>query len=343
MKTSYGGSSRHRQRAPQRSGPEVRRERGLMSQMRREAWADKGLCWKGKLIDVPKGKLASNKGPDSCAAQLIGRPLRRHLRRSQAGSPFSKVSTCSLTRPQCPDVLAARRVVREPEFEKLLPESDQTRVVRFGLRIKRDEQSSAFGRGDIRHVRGPPGPDTQFQEELEKFQQAIDAREDFVSCAFVVLMAHGLEGRLKGEDERMVELEDLFQALNNKNCRALRAKPKVYIVQACRGEQRDPGEPVTGGHLVMITEESPETIPTHTDTLHVFSTIEGYIAYRHDQEGSYFIQTLVDVFINKRGPILELLTEVTRRMAEAEMVQEGEPKKVNPEIQSTLRKRLYLQ
>ncbi|XP_005682287.1 PREDICTED: caspase-14 [Capra hircus] len=183
----------------------------------------------------------------------------------------------------------------------------------------------------------------QFQEELEKFQQAIDAREDFVSCAFVVLMAHGLEGRLKGEDERMVELEDLFQALNNKNCRALRAKPKVYIVQACRGEQRDPGEPVTGGHLVMITEESPETIPTHTDTLHVFSTIEGYIAYRHDQEGSYFIQTLVDVFINKRGPILELLTEVTRRMAEAEMVQEGEPKKVNPEIQSTLRKRLYLQ
>ena len=75
----------------------------------------------------------------------------------------------------------------------------------------------------------------QFQEELEKFQQAIDAREDFVSCAFVVLMAHGLEGRLKGKDERMVELEDLFQALNNKNCRALRAKPKVYIVQACRG------------------------------------------------------------------------------------------------------------
>uniref|UniRef100_A0A8C3W9Y5 Caspase-14 n=1 Tax=Catagonus wagneri TaxID=51154 RepID=A0A8C3W9Y5_9CETA len=183
----------------------------------------------------------------------------------------------------------------------------------------------------------------QFYEELEKFQQAIDAREDFVSCAFVVLMAHGLEGRLKGEDDQMVELEDLFQVLNNKNCRGLRAKPKVYIVQACRGEHRDPGEPIGEEDLMMIARGSPETIPTYTDVLHVYATVEGYIAYRHDQKGSSFIQTLVDVLMNRKGPILELLTEVTRRMAQEELFQEGKPRKVNPEIQSTLRKRLYLQ
>ncbi|XP_012518217.1 PREDICTED: caspase-14 [Propithecus coquereli] len=183
----------------------------------------------------------------------------------------------------------------------------------------------------------------QFQEELEKFQQAIDTWEDPVSCAFVVLMAHGEEGFLEGEDGEMVKLENLFEVLNNKNCQALRAKPKVYIIQACRGEQRDPGETVGGDEIVMITNDKPHTIPTYTDALHVYSTVEGYTSYRHDQNGSCFIQTLVDVFTERKGPILELLTEVTRRMAETEVLQEGKQRKVNPEILSTLRKQLYLQ
>jgi caspase 14 len=37
------------------------------------------------------------------------------------------------------------------------------------------------------------------------------------------------------------------------------------------------------------------------------------------------------------------LLQVTRRMAKAELIQEGRARKVNPEIQSTLRKQLYLQ
>ncbi|KAM5238208.1 caspase-14 [Ctenodactylus gundi] len=183
----------------------------------------------------------------------------------------------------------------------------------------------------------------EFQEEMEKFQQAIDAREDPVSCAFVVLMAHGDEGLLEGEDGQMVRLDDLFQALNNKNCQALRAKPKVYIVQACRGEHRDSGERLGGSDVMTVTTDNPQTIPTYTDTLHVYATVEGFLAYRHDQKGSDFIQTLTDVFMNRKGSILELLTEVTRRMAKTEVIQEGKARKVNPEIQSTLRKPLYLQ
>ncbi|XP_021511181.1 caspase-14 [Meriones unguiculatus] len=183
----------------------------------------------------------------------------------------------------------------------------------------------------------------QFLDELDKFKQTIENWEEPVSCAFVVLMAHGLEGVLEGEDEKMVRLEDLFEVLNNKNCKALRGKPKVYIIQACRGEHRDLGEEIGGDRVAAITKDNPQTIPTYTDTLHIYSTVEGYLSYRHDEKGSGFIQTLTDVFTNKTGSIMELLEEVTRIMADTEVMQEGTPRKVNPEIQSTLRKKLYLQ
>ncbi|XP_012883824.1 PREDICTED: caspase-14 [Dipodomys ordii] len=183
----------------------------------------------------------------------------------------------------------------------------------------------------------------QFLEEMKAFQETLDGWAEPVSCAFVVLMAHGDEGLLKGVDEEMVELDNLFEALNNKNCAALRGKPKLFMVQACRGEHRDLGEAIGGDQVAVIEQEHPQTIPTYTDTVHVYATMEGHIAYRHDKDGSSFIQTVADVFTKKKGPVLELLTEVTRRMAEAELMQEGRVRKVNPEIMSTLRKRLYLQ
>lgn len=50
---------------------------------------------------------------------------------------------------------------------------------------------------------------------------------------------------------------------------------------------------------------------THRAPVSVWHPSPGYIAYRHDKDGSCFIQTLVDVFTENKGPILELLTEVS--------------------------------
>ncbi|XP_036596993.1 caspase-14 [Trichosurus vulpecula] len=188
-------------------------------------------------------------------------------------------------------------------------------------------------------------PAKGFWEELEKFRDDMDQTKDPISCCFVVLMAHGEEGILQGIDSNTIELDKLFTLLNNENCQALRGKPKVFIVQACRGEQKDAGEvvqPAETGGTVLLSEKQPPKLPTFTDALHVFATVEGYIAYRNEDDGSFFIQTLVDVFTNMEGHILDLLTEVTRRMADAELMEGGKPRKVNPEVQSTLRKLLYL-
>ena len=48
-------------------------------------------------------------------------------------------------------------------------------------------------------------------------------------------MSHGEEGFIKMKDGEKVSLEDIFEMFNNKNCPALQEKPKIFIIQACRG------------------------------------------------------------------------------------------------------------
>lgn len=48
-------------------------------------------------------------------------------------------------------------------------------------------------------------------------------------------MSHGEKGFIKMKDGEKVSLEDIFEMFNNKNCPALQEKPKIFIIQACRG------------------------------------------------------------------------------------------------------------
>lgn len=55
-----------------------------------------------------------------------------------------------------------------------------------------------------------------------------------MSCALVALMAHGgPQGQLLGADGKEVQPEALVQELSH--CRALRGRPKIFLLQACRG------------------------------------------------------------------------------------------------------------
>jgi hypothetical protein len=40
-------------------------------------------------------------------------------------------------------------------------------------------------------------------------------------------------------------------------------------------EHRDLGETIGGDKVAIITKDNPQTVPTYTDTLHVYSTVEG--------------------------------------------------------------------
>ena len=69
---------------------------------------------------------------------------------------------------------------------------------------------------------------------------AQDPRLYGTDSVFVCVMSHGKLGAIKGihwtpENNDVFPIEQLYTHLNTQNCPALLNKPKVIIIQACRG------------------------------------------------------------------------------------------------------------
>ncbi|XP_038183472.1 uncharacterized protein LOC119812697 isoform X1 [Arvicola amphibius] len=199
-----------------------------------------------------------------------------------------------------------------------------------------------------------------FREELVRFREKLDAHKGPVSCALLALMAHGgPQGQLLGVDGQEVQSEMLVQELNC--CQALRGRPKVFLLQACRGGNRDPGVGPRALPWYRHWLRAPPGIPTQADVLQVhvdapgstgqadiltvYSAAEGCVAYRDEEKGSDFVQMLVEVMrANPGGDLIELLTEVNRRVCELDVLgpDSDERRKACLEIRSSLRRRLCL-
>ncbi|KAH9383233.1 hypothetical protein HPB48_024312 [Haemaphysalis longicornis] len=58
----------------------------------------------------------------------------------------------------------------------------------------------------------------------------------FADCLVVILMSHGEERFIYGSDGEKLHLRnDVYRTFNNEECPALKKKPKIFLVQACRG------------------------------------------------------------------------------------------------------------
>ncbi|XP_023620681.1 caspase-13-like isoform X2 [Myotis lucifugus] len=80
-------------------------------------------------------------------------------------------------------------------------------------------------------------------KEMEKVLVAFAARPEHRTSdsTFLVFMSHGLLDKLCGkqhskENPDVLPYDTIFRVFNNRNCPSLRDKPKVIIVQACRGD-----------------------------------------------------------------------------------------------------------
>ncbi|XP_062328599.1 caspase a-like isoform X2 [Osmerus eperlanus] len=161
----------------------------------------------------------------------------------------------------------------------------------------------------------------QMDDAVRKFSQRME--HTTADSTFVVIMSHGKLGQILGvnhdEDAGQPDVfpvDNIFTHLNTKHCKDLRNKPKVIIIQACRGEKEgsvmvSDTVPVSGHDL----EEDSIKEHKEKDFISILSSTPDTVSFRHKEKGSLMIQYIVETFNTYACDkhISELFTRVMRR------------------------------
>ena len=150
-------------------------------------------------------------------------------------------------------------------------------------------------------------------DTLFKMSQRDHSNYDsFVCC----VLTHGERDIVHGADSIPVSLFDLTGIM--KYCKGLAGKPKMFFIQACRGEQEDKGLAIdkdSGGSQPPPTN----TIPQEADFFFGYATPSGNAAYRSRRHGSWYISELCKVFTQNayHGNLSSMMKKVNFQVSKA--------------------------
>ncbi|XP_047609581.1 caspase-1 [Phacochoerus africanus] len=141
--------------------------------------------------------------------------------------------------------------------------------------------------------------------------KAFAARPEHKSSdsTFLVLMSHGIQAGICGKkySEKVpdvLEVNTIFQILNTLNCPNLKDKPKVIIIQACRGEKqgvvwiKDSVEASGNSSLLAAEDFECDAIKKahiEKDFIAFCSSTPDNVSWRHPLLGSLFIIKLIKI------------------------------------------------
>jgi len=134
--------------------------------------------------------------------------------------------------------------------------------------------------------------------------------DSFVCC----ILSHGHGDGVYGTDGKLVKITQLVGLFNGTNhyCPSLVGKPKLFFIQACRGDDEDKGVPL---------EESDgglhSSLPGLADFLLAYCTPPGHASWRSPRYGSWYISKLREVFMKNahHHDLLSMLTMVNKELS----------------------------
>uniref|UniRef100_A0AAA9TSQ4 Group XIIA secretory phospholipase A2 n=2 Tax=Bos TaxID=9903 RepID=A0AAA9TSQ4_BOVIN len=169
--------------------------------------------------------------------------------------------------------------------------------------------------------------DLRAEELLLKIHEASTASHVDADCFLCVFLSHGEGNHIYAYDAK-IEIQTLTGLFKGDKCQSLVGKPKIFIIQACRGSQHDvPVIPLDvvdhrtdtpDVNLTQVDAASVYTLPAGADFLMCYSVAEGYYSHRETVNGSWYIQDLCEM-LGKFGSSLEfteLLTLVNRKVSQ---------------------------
>ncbi|XP_018421767.1 PREDICTED: caspase-8-like [Nanorana parkeri] len=148
-------------------------------------------------------------------------------------------------------------------------------------------------------------------------KQNFDNNDCFICC----ILSHGNTGLVYGTDGQGVAISDLTFCFRKCLCSSLNGKPKLFFIQACQGVQPQNCVPVesdacNASHVDNVT--SNDLIPGEPDFLLGMATVLRCSAFRHPNEGSWYIQSLcseLSAHYHRGEDILSILTKVNEQLS----------------------------
>ncbi|CAL1614292.1 unnamed protein product [Knipowitschia caucasica] len=152
------------------------------------------------------------------------------------------------------------------------------------------------------------------KKQIETALEKVSKQDHSKNASFVcVILSHGNEDGIFGTD-KLITLEDITKYFKGDKCKTLVGKPKLFFLQACRGTKLDEGVILRG----VEEADGPlqQKIPVEADFLYAYATAPGYIAWRNETNGSWFIQSLCGILSKHKDlELLHIMTRVNRKVA----------------------------
>ncbi|NXM69550.1 CASP6 protein, partial [Serilophus lunatus] len=166
--------------------------------------------------------------------------------------------------------------------------------------------------------------DLKAEDVLQNILKASMEDHSNADCFVCVFLSHGENDEVYAYDAK-IKIETITDMFRGNKCQSLIGKPKIFIIQACRGDKHD--DPVIAHDSTDSSSESVSetevdaagvyTLPAGADFIMCYSVAQGYYSHRDTLNGSWYIQDLCEA-LKKHGSSLEfteLLTVVNRKVS----------------------------